>query len=217
MTALARAWTSLSTVHAASGHSHDHVHDRVLPPGQHQEEELRVMHYGPVPKATDPLTWTLMIWGRTASGERHQFPLAEIDDLPRASVTADLHCGTKWSVVDNVWEGVRVRDLVDKYPPESGFDNVMVFGHFGYSANVMLEDLLSPRSLLVTHLNGEPLTPEHGYPVRLVVPHLYSWKGPKWFRGWEYLDEDRRGFWEERGYHRHGDPWLEERYSYQER
>jgi DMSO/TMAO reductase YedYZ molybdopterin-dependent catalytic subunit len=93
---------------------------------------------------------------------------------------------------------------------------VMTWAEYGYSATIRLEDLADDGTVLATHLHGEPLTPERGYPLRLVLPHLYAWKGPKWLRGLEYLRGPRRGFWEERGYHVHGDPWQEERYSYQE-
>jgi DMSO/TMAO reductase YedYZ molybdopterin-dependent catalytic subunit len=123
---------------------------------------------------------------------------------------------TKFTTLDNVWSGVPTRALLDLSPPDPVATNVMVWGEYGYSANMRLSDFADAQALFATHHNGEPLTPDHGYPVRLVVPHLYAWKGPKWARGVEYLTSDRRGFWEERGYHNRADPWAEQRFSYQE-
>ncbi|MEJ5945870.1 molybdopterin-dependent oxidoreductase [Pseudokineococcus basanitobsidens] len=188
---------------------------RTLPPGQRQLPDLPVMHYGRVPRFR-PERWTLVVEGATRDGGRHVLDHEAFSALPRRRVRADLHCAARWSVLDNEWEGVPTRDLVDRHPPADDVTAVLVYAEYGYSATVRLEDLTSPRTLLATHRGGEPLTPEHGYPVRLVLPHLYSWKGPKWFRGWEYLTEVKRGFWEDRGYHAVGDCWRQERYAYQE-
>jgi DMSO/TMAO reductase YedYZ molybdopterin-dependent catalytic subunit len=189
--------------------------DRVLPPGQRPADGFRVRHYGPVPRFR-PATWRLIVNGATATGCDRHLTFDEISSLPRVGIRADLHCVTKWTVVDNLWEGVPTRALLDLVPPAPGVTHVMAWGEYGYSATLRLDDFASPRALLATHHDGEPLTPEHGFPLRLVVPHLYAWKGPKWLRGVEYLTELVRGFWEERGYHAVGDPWREERYSYQE-
>jgi DMSO/TMAO reductase YedYZ molybdopterin-dependent catalytic subunit len=121
---------------------------------------------------------------------------------------------TKFSMLDNVWRGVTGKDLVELVPPRENATHVMVWAEYGYSANVRLDDFI--RSVLATERNGEELTPEHGWPLRFVAPHLYAWKSAKWVRGVEYLTADRRGFWEERGYHNVADPWREQRYSYQE-
>ncbi len=129
-------------------------------------------------------------------------------------MVGDLHCVTKWTVLDNTWEGVLARTLMDAVPPADDVSHVMVWAEYGYSANMSLDDFAC--GMLATHRNASVLTPEHGFPVRLVVPQLYAWKGPKWVRGVEYLEGDRRGFWEERGYHNGADPWREERYAYQE-
>jgi DMSO/TMAO reductase YedYZ molybdopterin-dependent catalytic subunit len=187
-----------------------------LPPGQLIQEKLTVRHYGPVPKVRDAGAWAMSFAGRTETGEDHQLTVAELAEMPQARVVADLHCAGKWSTTDNAWEGVLAKHVLERFPPAAGIVHVIAYGQYGYSANLKLEDLLGDQTLLATHLAGEPLTPEHGFPVRLIVPHLYSWKGPKWFRGWEYAPELRRGFWEERGYHVDADPWREERYSYQE-
>jgi DMSO/TMAO reductase YedYZ molybdopterin-dependent catalytic subunit len=188
---------------------------RVLPPGQRRAERLKVLHYGPVPRFR-PESWRLTVGGATEDGEEHSFDVEQFAALPRTRVRGDLHCVTRWSVVDNEWEGVAARTVLERCPPSENVTHVLAWAEFGYSATLRLEDLASPRAVLATHRNGRQLTPEHGYPLRLVVPHLYAFKGPKWLRGLEYLTGPVRGFWEERGYHAVGDPWREERYSYQE-
>jgi DMSO/TMAO reductase YedYZ molybdopterin-dependent catalytic subunit len=199
----------------ASGGKVDLPPDRSLPPGQRLVATLPVMHYGPVPRPR-PERWRFTIGGATEDGIEREFSLGDLLALPHTEVVADLHCATHWSVLDQRWSGVRARDAIDLAPPADGVDQVLVFAEFGYAATVRLEDLASARTLLATGLDGRPLTPDHGAPMRLVIPHLYSWKGPKWVRGWNYLTEPQRGFWEERGYHMRGDAWLEERYAYQE-
>ena len=185
-----------------------------LPPGQYIPRGWPVLHYGPVPKV-DLARWDLKVFGATAGGER-TWDWAGFGALPRTDVSADFHCVTKFSVLGNTWTGVSTAALLEAAPPAAGVTHVMVWAEYGYSANLRLEDFADPSALFVTHRDGEPLTPEHGWPLRLVVPHLYAWKGPKWVRGLEYLTEDKRGFWEERGYHNRADPWQEQRYSYQE-
>jgi DMSO/TMAO reductase YedYZ molybdopterin-dependent catalytic subunit len=187
-----------------------------VPPGQRARDRLLVKHYGPVPRVNDARAWTMSFGGRTASGTSHQLTVGELAEMPPVQVVGALHCASKWSVLDNVWDGVLAGDLLKAFPPAEGVSDVIVYGQYGYSASLTIEDLARRQTLLATRLNGEPLTSEHGFPVRLIVPHRYAYKGPKWFRGWEFLDAPRRGFWEERGYHLHADPWLEERYSYQE-
>ncbi len=188
---------------------------RTLPPGQRLRTDLSVQHYGPVPKFR-PDSWRLKVSGATADGAEHDLDLEEFAAFPRIRVLADLHCVTKWTVLDNTWEGVATRALMQAVPPADDVVAVMAWAEYGFSSNVAMEDFMSPRALLATHWNAAPLTPAHGYPLRLVVPHLYAFKGPKWLRGIEYLRVSRRGFWEERGYHNVANPWREERYSYQE-
>ncbi len=183
-----------------------------LPPGQYIPRGWPVLHYGRVP-AFDPVTWDLHVFGAVAGQER-RLSWSDVEALPREEITADFHCVTKFSLLDSTWTGIAVQTLLDLAPPGPTATHVMVWAEYGYSSNLRLDDVR--QGLLVTHRNGEPLTAEHGFPLRLVVPHLYAWKGPKWVRGLEYLTEDRRGFWEERGYHNLGDPWREQRYSYQE-
>lgn len=189
--------------------------ERSLPPGQHLLPQAPIMHYGPVPRPR-PDRWDFTVGGRTAAGHDHVLGLDEVLGLPQLEVVADLHCSARWSTLDEAWSGVSARALVERYPPAEGIEEVLVFAEFGYSSSVRLEDLLSARALLATHHDGQPLSQERGAPLRLILPHLYSWKGPKWVRGWNYLPAAERGFWEERGYHLRGDAWREERYSYQE-
>lgn len=186
-----------------------------LPPGQRPAADWPVLHYGPVPRVR-PDTWDLSVAGATADGAEHQLDATQFAALARVQVAGDLHCVTRWTVVGRRWLGVSPRTLVDLFPPARDVQHVMVWAEYGYSANLRLDDLLAPGTVLATHCDGAPLTPEHGWPLRLVVPHLYAWKGPKWVRAIEYLTEPARGFWEQRGYHDRADPWREERYSYQE-
>lgn len=146
----------------------------------------------------------------------HQIDVADLAGMEQVSVTADLHCASRWTTKDLIWKGVRTADLVERFPPPQGCIGALAVAQYGFSANVRIEDLLAPTSLLATGRNGVDLPPEHGAPVRLVIPHLYGYKSVKWFRGWEYLLTPRRGFWEERGYHIVGDAWTGRRYSYEE-
>lgn len=174
------------------------------------------MHYGRVPER-DPATWTVTVGGATASGVEHVFRLHEVTALEQVTAVGDMHCATSWTAQGITWTGVLARDVVAMAPPDPEAVTALVFAEFGYAANVALADLLDSAALLATHIDGEPLTPERGAPVRLVIPHLYSWKGPKWLRGWNYLlpEDPDRGFWEERGYHPRGHAWREERYAHQ--
>lgn len=174
------------------------------------------MHYGRVPER-DPEAWTVTIGGATATGAEHVFAIQEVLRLPTVTEVGDMHCATRWTAQGITWTGVRAVDVAALAPPAPGVTTALVFAEFGYAANVPLQDLLTATALLATHMDGEPLAPERGAPLRLVIPHLYTWKGPKWLRGWNYLlpEDPDRGFWEERGYHPRGDAWREERYAHQ--
>jgi DMSO/TMAO reductase YedYZ molybdopterin-dependent catalytic subunit len=187
----------------------------VLPPGQYVPRTHPVLHYGPVP-SFDPDTWNLRISGATAAGQDACLCWREVTRLPVGEVVADFHCVTKFTVPSVCWTGIPACELLRLYPPEAAVTHVMVWADFGYSANVRISDFAADDTLLATHRSGEPLAPEHGFPLRLVVPSLYAWKSVKWVRAIEYMTVDRRGFWEERGYHNVADPWREQRYSYQE-
>ncbi len=188
---------------------------RGLPPGQHIEPDWTAQHYGPVPRFR-PETWDFAVHGVTRSGGEHRWDWPAVQALPRCAVTADLHCVTKATIPGIRWEGIPVAELLRLAPPADPVTHVMVWADYGYSANLKIVDFAADTTLLATAVAGRALTPEHGYPLRLVVPHLYGWKSVKWVRAVEYLTADRRGFWEERGYHKSADPWREERFSYQE-
>lgn len=187
----------------------------VLPPGQYIPRTLPVLHYGPVP-AFNPKTWDLRIFGATESGAEVRLRWDDVAALPVTELTADFHCVTKFTVPGIRWAGVPAAEVLERFPPAAAATHVMIWADFGYSANVRLADFAEPTTLLATQMDGAPLTPEHGFPVRLVLAHLYAWKSVKWVRALEYMITDRRGFWEERGYHNVADPWREQRYSYQE-
>ncbi|HSR82648.1 MAG TPA: molybdopterin-dependent oxidoreductase [Streptosporangiaceae bacterium] len=176
---------------------------------------MPVLHYGPIP-AFHRETWDLKIFGATESGSEGKLRWDDVAALPVCEITADFHCVTKFTVPAVRWAGVLASEVLRRYRPAATVTHVMIWAEFGYSANIRITDFAAETTMLATHCDGERLTPEHGYPLRLVVPHLYAWKSVKWIRALEYLTKDRRGFWEERGYHNTADPWREERYSYQE-
>jgi DMSO/TMAO reductase YedYZ molybdopterin-dependent catalytic subunit len=182
----------------------------LLPPGQSLTLKWPVLHYGSVP-AFDPETWDLRVLGLVDSPLKLNWK--EFNALPKIQRDSDFHCVTRWSRFDNHWEGVAFRELLGRVHPRSGAAYVLVHAEQGYTANVPLADLDREEVLLATHHDGTPLTPEHGYPVRLIVPHLYAWKSVKWIRGLEFLDHDQPGFWEQNGYNMYGDPWKEQRFS----
>ena len=181
-----------------------------LPPGQSLTIKWPVLHYGGVPHF-DPATWDFKITGRVESPVRLTWQ--EFLRLPQTEVTSDFHCVTRWSRLDNRWKGVLFTDLLKRSSIKPGAAFVLVLADEGYTSNIPLEDLQRPDVLFALEHDGEPLTPEHGGPLRLVVPHLYAWKSVKWVRGFMLLDHDQLGFWERNGYHSYGDPWQEQRYS----
>ncbi len=181
-----------------------------LPPGQSLTLKWPVLHAGSVP-AFDPATWTFAVSGLVE--DPFELTWDEFKALPRTRVRADFHCVTTWSKFDNVWEGVSVRTLVGRARPAKEARYVIQHCEGGYATNTPLEDLLRDDVLLADAHSPEPLTPEHGAPLRMVVPHLYAWKSAKWIRGLEFVTEDRAGFWEQRGYHMYGDPKREQRFS----
>jgi len=181
-----------------------------VPPGQKLTERWPALHYGSVPKI-DSSRWTFTISGMVEKERRLSYD--EFLALPMVKVFSDIHCVTGWSKMDNLWEGVSssvIKELANTLP-EAKF--VIVHSEGGFTTNLPLDDFFQPDVLLAVRHNNEPLTPEHGYPVRLVVPRLYFWKSAKWVTGVEFNDKDKPGFWESHGYHNHGDPWKEERYS----
>lgn len=185
--------------------------DRV-PPGQTLTQGFPVLHYGDVPYYRDMGKWDLRIFGLV--DEEVSISYKEMMSLPRREFANDIHCVTTWSKLDNVWEGVAVSTVMErvKLKPEAKY--VMLHAEQGWDTNLPLEDFLAETSFFGIKHNGELLSPEHGYPVRMVVPHLYFWKSAKWLRGIEFMEKDRPGFWERNGYHMYGDPWKEQRYDF---
>ncbi len=193
--------------------------DGRLPPGQSATLKFPVLHYGPVP-GFDPKTWKFRVWGEVE--EEVQWGWEAFQALPRTKITMDIHCVTRWSKFDTQWEGVAIKTLVDegliKIKPD--VSHVMQHCEYGYTTNIPLEVALADNFLMATHFNGEPLTPDHGYPLRGVIgaipgrtdlKDIYLWKGGKWLRGLEFMRSDRLGFWEQAGYHNDADIWKEER------
>jgi DMSO/TMAO reductase YedYZ molybdopterin-dependent catalytic subunit len=186
-----------------------------LPPGQSLTLKWPVLHEGDVPPF-DPATWDFRVGGLVEAPL--ELGYEAFMALPRTEVRSDFHCVTRWSTFDNLWEGVAFRELRLRVRPKPEATHVMVLGHrgdskYGYTTNVPLADLDQPGVLFAQRNRGRDLPPEHGWPLRLVVPHLYAWKSCKWVRGLVFMDRDKPGYWEAHGYHMRGDPFREERFS----
>jgi DMSO/TMAO reductase YedYZ molybdopterin-dependent catalytic subunit len=183
--------------------------DRV-PPGQYQTEKWPVLHYGSVPRV-DLARWTFRIFGLVENPK--ELSWEQFRALPSVTITADIHCVTAWSRLGMTFEGVRAKTVLDLagVRPEATF--AMAHAEQGYETNVPLEYLLRDDAVFAWKADGQELAPDHGWPLRLVIPPLYFWKSAKWVRGLELMAKDRAGFWERNGYHMRGDPWTEERYS----
>lgn len=181
-----------------------------LPPGQILTTKWPVLHYGPVP-SVDIKTWTFEVSGLV----ERPFTLTweELLAFPQRTVPCDIHCVTTWSRFDNSFEGIPVQSLLQRAGVKAEARFVLVSAEQDFTTNLPLADLDRPDNLIALKHDGEWLTPEHGGPARLLVPHLYLWKSAKWVRGLTLLDQDVPGFWEQNGYHMHGDPWTEERYG----
>ncbi len=191
-------------------HSEQTIDPSRIPPGQVLTKKWPVLHYGGVP-TVDPSRWDFRLFGLVDQPVRLTWD--EFHQLPRTTIHCDIHCVTRWSRLDNTFTGVAVKDLLARVQLQPTAKFVMVHAENGFTTNLPLDDLIRPNVLLADTHDGEPLTPEHGWPLRLVVPHLYFWKSAKWVRGFEFLATNRPGFWEQYGYHMRGDPWKEERYS----
>ena len=181
-----------------------------LPPGQSLTLKWPVLHYGSVPRFNAE-TWDFRVYGFVESPLRLSW--REFNELPKVRRTGDFHCVTRWSRFDNEWQGVAFREILERVHPKPQASYVLVDAEQGLTANVPVTDLDREEVLLATHHAGKPLSPDHGYPLRLIVPHLYAWKSVKWVRVLEFLDQDQAGFWEQNGYHMYGDPWQEQRFS----
>jgi len=190
------------------GQPHNEAAAGRLPPGQYLVNDFPVLSAGPTPR-TSLSEWSFSITGEVDEPKRWTWD--EFRALPTETLTRDIHCVTKWSKLDTVWQGVSVDTLLDGV--ETSAEYVMVSSYGGYTTNLPLEDVTDGKAWVVFEFDGAPLEREHGGPARLLVPHLYFWKSAKWVRGLQLMAEDAPGFWETFGYHMYGDPWREQRYS----
>jgi len=192
-----------------------------LPPGQSLTLKFPVLHYGPVPRFS-PATWDFRVWGEVE--EEKSWNWEEFNELPRTKLHMDIHCVTRWSKTDTVWEGVSVKTLINEgfIIPKPTATHVMQHAEYGFTVNLPIDVITQDNFLMATHFNGEPLTPDHGYPLRGVIGYIpgredidtpYFWKGAKWLRVLEFMSKDRKGFWEQAGYHNRADVWKEERFG----
>ncbi len=179
-----------------------------LPPGQYLERGFPVLSAGPTPRVPTE-RWDFAVYGAVASDVRWTWD--EFHELPRESITKDIHCVTSWSKFDTDWQGVSVDTILDGLELQGGFAVAECDG--GYTTNLQLDDLTGGKAWVVDTYDGGPLPPEHGGPARLLVPHLYFWKSAKWVRRLRITERNEPGFWETLGYHDRGDPWQEQRYA----
>ena len=181
-----------------------------LPPGQILTRKWPVLHSGSVP-LINPAEWRFQITGLVERPITLRW--SDLGRFPHRETLCDIHCLTHWTLYDTRFGGVPVRAILAEAGPTREARYVLVKAHPDYTTNLSLADLDREENLLATHYAGEPLAPEHGGPVRLLVPHLYLWKSAKWVTGFELMEEDQPGFWERNGYHMRGDPWSEQRYG----
>jgi DMSO/TMAO reductase YedYZ molybdopterin-dependent catalytic subunit len=181
-----------------------------IPPGQYRTEKFPVLHYGSVPK-TKLETWDLRVFGEVDNPFRMTWD--EFRALPRKTITADIHCVTRWSKLDTTWQGVSIQEILRLAQVRPTATHVLEHAEQGYTTNLPITVLDDEDVVLADTFDGQPLELEHGWPLRLVVPKRYFWKSAKWLRGLEFLDRDQLGFWERYGYSNAADPWKEERYS----
>ncbi|HEY8566677.1 MAG TPA: sulfite oxidase-like oxidoreductase [Beijerinckiaceae bacterium] len=181
-----------------------------LPPGQYLTDDFPVLSLGPTPRI-DLAHWRFDLW----HGPRplKSWTWDEFQTLPRSKWQGDIHCVTKWSKFDTRWEGVSFDDLLAAAGLEAPTGFLLALSYDGYDTNVPVADLTGGKAMVATAYDGQPITPDHGGPARLLVPHLYFWKSAKWVKGLRFIEKDTGGFWELRGYHMYGDPWREQRFE----
>ncbi len=184
-----------------------------VPPGQRLVKTWPVLHYGPIPNF-DGKKWDLEVSGLVE--EPFTLSYQELRALPNVTIDADMHCVTGWTTLDNTWTGVSFRTLMERAKPQADAKWVIAHCAYGYTSNLSLAAMDDDDVLVAWQNGGQDLSPDHGWPLRLVVPKRYAWKSAKWLTGLEFAKHNKRGFWEVRGYHIHGEPFGEERYSYQE-
>ena len=179
------------------------------PPGQYVTRKFPVLTFGPTP-SIDLDSWRFKVFGLVE--EDVTLGWAQFTGLQKVAVDAEFHCVTQWSRLENTWEGVAFNELLKLIRPQPEAKYVMAHCYGGYTTNLALDALREDDVLFAYRHDGEPLAPEHGGPLRLVVPKRYGWKSAKWVNGLELMADDAPGFWEERGYHMEGDPWKEQRF-----
>jgi len=183
--------------------------ERPLPPGQVLTRKFPVMTYGEVPEI-ELADWNFGL--EYDAEELARWSWEEIQELPQTELTFDVHCVTRWSRPDTTFKGVLLDDLFEAASIDPPGEYVMAYCHGGYDTNLPLDDVVGGRAMVAFEVDGAPLEEDHGWPARLVVPHLYFWKSAKWIKGLRFLDEDEPGFWETHSYHMRGDPWQEQRH-----
>ncbi len=183
-----------------------------LPPGQSLTQKFPVLTYGPNPKF-NPATWDFRVFGEIENEMKWTWD--EFLKLPTVIITTDIHCVTRWSKFDTTWEGVQFRQIAELVGMKATCQHIIAHCDYGYTTNVPVEDMMRENVLLAYKYDGQLLEPDHGAPVRTLVPHLYFWKSAKFLRALEFSAVDKPGFWEKGGYHNYGDPFKEERYGRQ--
>jgi len=189
--------------------STDTMREERVPPGQRETHAWPVLHYGDVPKF-DRARWDFRVFGEVEKPFKVNFD--EFLALPRIQVKCDIHCVTTWSKLGMLWEGVPAKYVMERAGVKPSAKYVLAHCEQGFTANLPMENFVEPDVICALKADGQELSPDHGYPLRLLVPKLYFWKSAKWLRGLEFLTKDQAGFWEQNGYHMRGDPWTEERY-----
>ncbi len=183
-----------------------------LPPGQYMTDRFPVLHAGEVPRYRDLNSWDLEILGEVELPVKLSY--SELRGVGVVERTTDIHCVTKWSKFDTIWGGVPMSRIFEVAKPLPSATHLIVWSEYGFSTNVALAEVASDSdAMLALEYGGKVLEPDHGYPVRFLMPSLYFWKSAKWVRRLEFTRSDQPGFWERNGYHNHGNPWKEERYS----
>lgn len=202
-------WFTKKSSPAVEKRSESSYSYRRLPPGQYLTKKWPVLSYERTPGGL-PTNWKLKVSGEVANP--FELTWEEFLALPRTTLTTDFHCVTTWSRYDNTWEGVHIREILRRASPLASAKFVMAHSWTGYTTNMPLSDLDDDDVMIVIKHDGKDLEPDHGGPVRLLVPKLYAYKSAKWLNGLEFMQQDRPGFWERRGYHNRANPWKEERY-----
>jgi DMSO/TMAO reductase YedYZ molybdopterin-dependent catalytic subunit len=181
-----------------------------LPPGQSLTADFPVLSAGPTPRIrTEDWSFTLKVGAKPVA----KWNWAEFNALPQTKMTRDIHCVTKWSKLNTPWQGVMIDDILAAAGVAAPTGFTLAHSYDGYSTNVPTADLVDGKAMIALRYEGQPLTPDHGGPARLLVPHLYFWKSAKWVTALQFTERDEAGFWELRGYHIYGDPWREQRYT----